>query len=109
VARENRSAFTRLNAARAGPTGAPRATILRGHDEYPDFRSDKLPGARAAERFFQERGTGQHGHSTGMEAIEAIRQMAGKFGDGEIAATLTGCGREPEPATVGMRNNTSRE
>ena len=35
-----------------------------------------------------KRGTGQHGQSTGMEAIEVIRRMAGKFGDGEIAATL---------------------
>ena len=35
-----------------------------------------------------KRGTGQHGQSTGMEASQAIRRMAGRFGDGEIAATL---------------------
>jgi DNA invertase Pin-like site-specific DNA recombinase len=45
-------------------------------------------GGRHSELRVSKRGTGQHGHSTGMEAIEVIRQMAGKFGDGEIAATL---------------------
>jgi DNA invertase Pin-like site-specific DNA recombinase len=45
-------------------------------------------GGRHSELRVSKRGTGQHGQSTGMEAIEVIRQMAGKFGDGEIAATL---------------------
>jgi DNA invertase Pin-like site-specific DNA recombinase len=35
-----------------------------------------------------KRGTGQHGQSTGVEAIDVIRRMSGRFGDGEIAATL---------------------
>lgn len=45
-------------------------------------------GGRHSELRVSKRGTGQHGQSTGMEASEVIRQMAGKFGDGEIAATL---------------------
>lgn len=45
-------------------------------------------GGRHSELRVGKRGTGQHGQSTGMEAIEVIRQMSGKFGDGEIAATL---------------------
>jgi DNA invertase Pin-like site-specific DNA recombinase len=45
-------------------------------------------GGRHSELRVSKRGTGQHGQSTGVEAIEVIRQMAGKFGDGEIAATL---------------------
>jgi DNA invertase Pin-like site-specific DNA recombinase len=45
-------------------------------------------GGRHSELRVSKRGMGQHGQSTGMEAIEVIRQMAGKFGDGEIAATL---------------------
>jgi hypothetical protein len=45
-------------------------------------------GGRHSELRVSQRGTGQHGQSTGMEASEVIRQMAGKFGDGEIAATL---------------------
>jgi DNA invertase Pin-like site-specific DNA recombinase len=45
-------------------------------------------GGRHSELRVSQRGTGQHGQSTGVEALEVIRQMAGKFGDGEIAATL---------------------
>ena len=45
-------------------------------------------GGRHSELRVSKRGTGRHGQSTGMEASEVIRQMAGKFGDGEIAATL---------------------
>ena len=45
-------------------------------------------GGRHWELRVSQRGTGQHGQATGMEAIEVIRQMAGKYGDGEIAATL---------------------
>jgi len=45
-------------------------------------------GGRHSELRVSKRGTGHHGQSTGMEASEVIRQMAGKFGDGEIAATL---------------------
>lgn len=35
-----------------------------------------------------KRGTGQHAHATNADAIELIRQMSVRFGDGEIAATL---------------------
>ena len=45
-------------------------------------------GGRHSELRVSKIGTGRHGHSTGMEAIEVIRQMSGRFGDGEIAATL---------------------
>lgn len=45
-------------------------------------------GGRHSELRVSKRATGQHGQATGMEAGEVIRQMAGKFGDGEIAATL---------------------
>ena len=45
-------------------------------------------GGRHSELRVSQRGTGQHGQATGVEAIEVIRQMCGKFGDGEIAATL---------------------
>jgi len=45
-------------------------------------------GGRHSELRVSKRATGQHGQSTGMEASAVIRQMAGKFGDGEIAATL---------------------
>jgi Recombinase/Recombinase zinc beta ribbon domain len=45
-------------------------------------------GGRHSELRVSKRGTGQHGQTTGLEAIEVIRQMAGKYGDGEIAATL---------------------
>jgi len=45
-------------------------------------------GGRHSELRVSKRGTGQHGQSTGVEAIEVIRRMTGRFGDGEIAATL---------------------
>jgi hypothetical protein len=45
-------------------------------------------GGRHSELRVPKLGTGHHGNSTGMEAIEVIRQMAGRFADGEIAATL---------------------
>jgi DNA invertase Pin-like site-specific DNA recombinase len=45
-------------------------------------------GGRHSELRVSKRATGQHGQSTGMEASAVIRQMVGKFGDGEIAATL---------------------
>ena len=45
-------------------------------------------GGRHSELRVPKNGAGQHGHSTGMQAIEVIRRMAGRFGDGEIAATL---------------------
>src|ERR1700690_1196199 len=45
-------------------------------------------GGRHSELRVSKRGTGQHGQSTGVEAIEVIRRMSGRFGDGEIAATL---------------------
>jgi hypothetical protein len=45
-------------------------------------------GGRHSELRVSKRSTGQHGQTTGVEAIEVIRQMAGKYADGEIAATL---------------------
>lgn len=45
-------------------------------------------GGRHSELRVSKRSIGQHAQSTGMESLEVIRQMAGKFGDGEIAATL---------------------
>jgi hypothetical protein len=45
-------------------------------------------GGRHSELRVSKRGTGRHGHSTGLEAMAVIRQMSGRFGDGEIAATL---------------------
>jgi DNA invertase Pin-like site-specific DNA recombinase len=45
-------------------------------------------GGRHSELRVSKRGTGQHGRSTGVEAMEVIRRMAGQYGDGEIAATL---------------------
>ncbi len=45
-------------------------------------------GGRHSELRVKKNGAGHHGHSTSMEAIEVIRRMAGRFGDGEIAATL---------------------
>lgn len=45
-------------------------------------------GGRHSELRVSKRSTGQHGQTAGVEAIEVIRQMAGKYADGEIAATL---------------------
>jgi hypothetical protein len=45
-------------------------------------------GGRHSELRVKKNGAGHHGHSTSIEAIEVIRRMAGRFGDGEIAATL---------------------
>jgi AraC-like DNA-binding protein len=45
-------------------------------------------GGRHSELRVSKRGTGQHGKATVVEAIQVIRQMCGRFGDGEIAATL---------------------
>jgi DNA invertase Pin-like site-specific DNA recombinase len=45
-------------------------------------------GGRHSELRVSKRGTGQQGQATGVDAIAVIRQMSGRFGDGEIAATL---------------------
>ena len=45
-------------------------------------------GGRHSELRVSKRSTGQHGRTTGVEAIEVIRQMAGKYAYGDIAATL---------------------
>ena len=45
-------------------------------------------GGRHSELRVSKRGRGQPGQATGMEAIEVVRRMCGKFADGEIAATL---------------------
>jgi DNA invertase Pin-like site-specific DNA recombinase len=63
-------------------------------------------GGRHSELRVSKRATGQHGQSTGMEASAVIQQMAGKFDDGEIAATLnriklrTGAGNSWNAARV---------
>lgn len=69
-------------------------------------------GGRHSELRVSKRGTGQHGHSTGMEAIEVVRRMCGRFADGEIAATLnrlslrTGAGNGWNAQRVyGLRRN----
>jgi excisionase family DNA binding protein len=45
-------------------------------------------GGRHSELRVKKNAHGKHGRCTSMEAIEAIRQMAGKFSDQQIAATL---------------------
>ena len=45
-------------------------------------------GGRHSELRVKKTSTGQHGRTTGMEAVEVIRQMAGKYTDGDIACTL---------------------
>jgi hypothetical protein len=67
-------------------------------------------GGRHSELRVRKRGTGQHGQTTGGEAIEVIRRMAGKYADGEIAATLnrlrlrTGVGNSwNAPRVYGLR------
>jgi len=45
-------------------------------------------GGRHSELRVAKRAPGQHGRSTAIETIEVVRRMAGRFGDGEIAATL---------------------
>lgn len=45
-------------------------------------------GGRHSELRVRKLTTGQHSQTTGVEAIEVIRRMSGRFGDGEIAATL---------------------
>jgi len=49
-------------------------------------------GGRHSELRVSKRVSGKHGQSTGSEAIEVIRQMAGQYRDGEIAATLNRLG-----------------
>jgi excisionase family DNA binding protein len=45
-------------------------------------------GGRHSELKVSKKTTGQHGNTTGMDAIEVVRQMSGKYQDSEIAATL---------------------
>src|SRR3954467_12937166 len=45
-------------------------------------------GGRHSELRVKKNSTGQHSRCTSLEAIEVIRQMAGKFPDDQIAATL---------------------
>jgi DNA invertase Pin-like site-specific DNA recombinase len=49
-------------------------------------------GGRHSELRVKKNATGRHNHCTSMEAIEVIRQMAGKFPDEQIAATLNRLG-----------------
>jgi excisionase family DNA binding protein len=45
-------------------------------------------GGRHSELRLKKSETGKHRHCTGLDAIEVIRKMAGKFSDEQIAATL---------------------
>jgi hypothetical protein len=49
-------------------------------------------GGRHSELRVEKRATGRHGQSTGLEAIEVVRQMAGQYPDQQIAATLNRLG-----------------
>lgn len=49
-------------------------------------------GGRHSELRLKKNATGKHGHCTSLEAIEVIRQMAGKFPDEQIASTLNRLG-----------------
>ncbi len=49
-------------------------------------------GGRHSELRVKKNATGRHSHCTSMEAIEVIRQMAGRFPDEQIAATLNRLG-----------------
>src|SRR6266851_3817985 len=62
--------------------GRRRQYALEDHARQLGFQRDH------SELRVKKNGAGHHGHSTGMEAIEVVRRMCGRFGDGEIAATL---------------------
>ena len=49
-------------------------------------------GGRHSELRIQKNGLGKHQRCTGVDAIEVVRQMSGKFPDEEIAATLNRLG-----------------
>lgn len=49
-------------------------------------------GGRHSELRLKKNASGKHGHCTSLEAIEVIRQMAGKFTDEQIASTLNWLG-----------------
>jgi len=49
-------------------------------------------GGRHSELRIKKNGTGKHARCTSVEAVEVIRQMAGKFADEQIAATLNRLG-----------------
>jgi excisionase family DNA binding protein len=49
-------------------------------------------GGRHSELRVKKKKTGQHGHSTSMEAIAVLQQMAGNYTDEQIAATLNRLG-----------------
>jgi excisionase family DNA binding protein len=49
-------------------------------------------GGRHSELRMKKNAPGRHGRCTSMEAIEVIRQMAGKFSDQQITATLNRLG-----------------
>jgi len=49
-------------------------------------------GGRHSELRVKKRGPGHHRWCTGVEAMEIVRQMAGKFGDALIASTLNRLG-----------------
>jgi Helix-turn-helix domain len=45
-------------------------------------------GGRHSELRIKKNGLGKHRRCTGVEAVEVLRQMAGKFSDEQVAATL---------------------
>jgi DNA invertase Pin-like site-specific DNA recombinase len=49
-------------------------------------------GGRHSELRIKKNGTGHHGRSTSVDAVEVVRKMSGKFPDEEIAATLNRLG-----------------
>jgi hypothetical protein len=49
-------------------------------------------GGRHSELRVKKNPTGRHSHCTSLEAIEVIRQMAGRFPDDQIASTLNRLG-----------------
>ena len=49
-------------------------------------------GGRHSELRLKKRETGQHRRCTSMEAVEVVRQMAGRFTDEAIAVTLNRLG-----------------
>ena len=49
-------------------------------------------GGRHSELRVKKNGLGKHQRSTGVEAVEVVRQMSGKYPDEEIAATLNRLG-----------------
>jgi len=66
---------------------------------------------RHSELRVSQRGTGQHGRATDVEAIQVIRQVCRRFGDGWVAATLNRrfrCLSSRRPGDRGFRGGARR-